>query len=80
MQPEPPSMRPCERRTPSRDGGPSPNQEKRIAEEQDTLMGLAQVLQRELPDRTISDLWADALSIYRVQYERILLPPPESKT
>lgn len=36
---------------------------------------IAEVLQREQPDKTIADLWEEALSLHRVRYETKVLPP-----
>jgi len=42
---------------------------------QTEILEIAEVLQREQPDRTIAELWEEALSLHRVRYETEVLPP-----
>ncbi|GAC1319079.1 MAG: hypothetical protein NVSMB22_01690 [Chloroflexota bacterium] len=55
------------------------SERRRIDDEQETLQGIQEVLQREHPNRTIAELWADTLSIYRVQCERAVLLTPDGE-
>mgnify|MGYP001262312830 CR=1 FL=1 len=41
---------------------------------------IAEVLQREQPDKTIAELWDEALSLHRVRYETKVLPPTQPRT
>ena len=55
--------------------------EDRVAQEQATIQGIAEHLQRERPGKSISELWPEALSIFRTQFEtRTLLPPEDPAT
>jgi hypothetical protein len=47
----------------------------RIDEIQAEIQEIAEVLQREQPDKTIAELWDEALSLHRVRYETEVLPP-----
>jgi len=40
---------------------------------------IAEVLQREQPDKTIAELWEEALSLHRVRYETTVLPPKHNR-
>jgi hypothetical protein len=50
----------------------------RIDEIQAEVQEIAEVLQREQPDKTISELWEEALSLHRVRYETTVLPPKDT--
>ena len=39
------------------------------------IQEIAEVLQREQPEQTITELWEEALSLHRVRYETEVLPP-----
>ena len=52
---------------------------ERVQREQEPIQGIAEYLQREHPEKTVCDLWPEALSIFRVQFEPRVLPPPEEE-
>lgn len=45
----------------------------RVDEIQAEVQEIAEVLQRERPDKMIAELWEEALSLHRVRYEREVL-------
>jgi hypothetical protein len=49
------------------------NHAERVREE---IMEIAEVLMREQPGATMTDVWEEALSLYRVRFETEVLPPP----
>jgi hypothetical protein len=51
----------------------------RIAEEQATIQGLAELLARE-QDKTPAQCWTEALSIYCTQFEKKILLPDNTQT
>jgi len=52
----------------------------RIDQIQAEVQEIAEVLQREQPDKTIAELWEEALSLHRVRYETKVLPPTQPRT
>jgi hypothetical protein len=52
----------------------------RIDEIQTEVQEIAEVLQREQPDKTIAEVWEEALSLHRVRYETKVLPPRQTRS
>lgn len=47
----------------------------RVQAERETIQGIAEYLQHEKANKSISELWPEALTIFRIQFESCVLPP-----
>ena len=51
----------------------------RVQAEQATIQSIAEYLQRDRPDKTISELWTGALAIFRTRSETGVGPPEDER-